>query len=250
MNNTVIKPQKWPDELIIVRHGQSTRNIAKDKAKAEGKQATWADGLRDIDTELTPTGHMQALAVGVTLRERYPRPTPGWVTEDQPIDVIYCSPYVRTKQTTDAIIQGLGYSPEVIPDERIREIEFGLLDGLTPEGVRAKYPEEVERRKVVGKYWYRPPGGESRPDVRLRNRSFIDTIVRDCVGLRVLVVTHSVVVLTLRSLLEKWGEEEYMQVDREDDVKNCSITTYKFEHEGSRKLKLAEYNTIVYPSAK
>ena len=237
--------QKWPDDLIIVRHGQSDRNVAKDTAKAAGRQATWADGVRDNDTRLTPFGELQALSVGVELRKRYPAPSlvlDGTAEPAPALDVIYYSPYVRTQQTMRGIVEGLGYEPRLVFDERIREIEFGLLDGLTPEGIRVKYPEEVERRKVVGKYWYRPPGGESRPDVRLRNRSFLDTIVRDCAGLRVLVVTHSVVVLALRSVLERWGEEKYLDVDRENDVKNCSLTVYGYDH----KLVLKEYNTVTY----
>ena len=41
-------------------------------------------------------------------------------------------------------------------EERIREVEFGILDGLTGEGIRATFPQEAERRKREGKYWYRP----------------------------------------------------------------------------------------------
>jgi hypothetical protein len=58
-----------------------------------------------------------------------------------------------------------------------------------------------------------------------------------------LVVCHSVVVLAFRSLLERWGEEEYMKVDREDDVANCGLTRYASN--GSGKLDLVEYNTII-----
>jgi broad specificity phosphatase PhoE len=66
--------------------------------------------------------------------------------------------------------------------------------------------------------------------------------VRDCQGLNVVVVCHSVVVLGFRALLERWGEEEYLLVDKESDVKNASITHYRFE----RKLRLKEYNRIFY----
>src|SRR5437016_13796362 len=52
-------------------------------------------------------------------------------------------------------------------EERIREIEFGILDGLTSDGIVAQYPREFIRRNREGKYWYRPPGGENRPDVDL-----------------------------------------------------------------------------------
>jgi broad specificity phosphatase PhoE len=183
-----LKIQKWPEEWVIIRHGESERNVAKDAAKARGLKPSWADATRDQDTPLTGTGRMQALSVGVELRKRYPALEPSdraTILADakvKPIDTILVSPYVRTRQTTDKIIEGLGYSPEVVVEERLREIDFGILDGLSPEGVEAKYPEEVRRRQKEGKYWYRAPGGENRPDVRLRLHSLLDTITREYAG--------------------------------------------------------------------
>jgi hypothetical protein len=58
----------------------------------------------------------------------------------------------------------------------------------------------------------------------------------------VVVVCHSVVVLSFRALLERWGEDDYLQVDKENDVKNASITHYKFQ----KKLRLKEYNSVFY----
>lgn len=244
------KPQKWPDNLIIIRHGQSKRNVMRDLAKKNGQIADFSEGIRDQDTPLTSVGEMQALSLGVELRKRFPfQPEHNFKTGEskRPLDTIYVSPYLRTRQTMAKIIEGLGYEPgNIIVDERIREIEFGLLDGLDRRGIEVKYPEEVKRRQREGKYFYRPPGGESRPDVKLRLRSFIDTIVRDRAGENVIVVCHSVVVLAFRALLEKWNEEQYLQVDKENDVKNASMTHYSFHHKGSRKLELEEYNTVFY----
>lgn len=226
--------QKWPDNLIIVRHGQSMRNADRESARAQGKYADFTEGVRDQDTPLTRIGEMQSLNVGKELSKRF--------DNDDPIDIIYVSPHLRTRQTMDKIVEGLGYQPKVILDERVREIEFGILDGLDGQGLEAKYPEEVKRRAKEGKYFYRPPGGESRPDVKIRIRSFLDTIVRDCRGLNVIVVCHSVVVLSFRALLERWGEDDYLQVDKENDVKNASFTHYQFEE----KLRLKEYNSVFY----
>lgn len=229
-----VKTQKWPDNWYIVRHGRSKRNHDRETAKKAGKSADFSEGIRDQDTPLTATGELQSLSVGVYLRDK-PR-----------IDVIYVSPYLRTRQTMKKIIDGLGYTPRIVVDERIREIEFGHLDGLDRSGIKAKFPEEIRRREREGKYFFRPPGGENRPDVKLRLRSFVDTIVRDCVGLNVLVVCHSVIVLAFRALLEKWGEEEYLQVDKENDVKNASVTHYAFDHKTTRRLVMTEYNSIFY----
>lgn len=244
---------KWPSELIIIRHGRSERNDKKEKAKEmKAKHGVdlpvWCDGTRDQDTNLTVEGYRQASSVGNELNKRY--------SSENRINVFLVSPYIRTRQTAEAILQNLNYPVKKVTEERVREIEFGILDGLTPEGVRVKYPEEIERRKKEGKYWYRPPGGESRPDVRLRCHSVLDTLVRDYQGQKVVIICHSVVVLAIRSLLERWDEDQYMQVDREDDVKNCGITRYAYSNkiagvnwapeEATIKFRLQEYNTICY----
>jgi len=226
--------QKWPDHLVIVRHGQSERNVAKERAAAEQhKLDVWADNLRDIDTPLTALGREQAAATGHFLRERFN------------FDVIFSSPYLRTIQTTELITAQLSAPPSIAREERIREIEFGVLDGLTRDGIQKLYPQELVRREREGKYWYRPPGGESRPDVALRIHSFLGTLAREYRGKTVLVVCHSVVVLIFRRLLERWDEAQYIKVDSEDEVLNCSITAYRYNPE-TRKLMLDCFNTVCY----
>jgi broad specificity phosphatase PhoE len=254
--------EKWPEELLLFRHGQSFANVRKQlandqRARGETPESAWAfTHDRDMDTRLTPFGHQQAFSLGRYAGARYPAndiynaalksgsypPYPH--THYGMIEYLLVSPYARTRETTEDFCRGLGYRPRIVIEERIREIEFGLMDGLNREGVRLKYPDEAARRDRDGKYWYRPPGGESRPDVRLRIRSVLDTVNRDYVGVRMGVVCHSVVVLAFRSLIERWGEEEYMQVDREDDVKNCGWTRYSRTRKdgGKYKLVLQEYN--------
>ena len=70
-------------------------------------------------------------------------------------------------------------------------------------------------------------------------------LTRDYRQKHVLVVCHSVVVLIFRRLLERWDEAKYMEVDREDDVLNCSLTTYKFDPT-ARKLVMDGYNSVCY----
>ena len=58
-------------------------------------------------------------------------------------------------------------------DERLRERDFGAFDGMTGAGIREQYPDEAKRRDLLGKFYYRPPGGESWADVALRIRSLL-----------------------------------------------------------------------------
>lgn len=227
--NANIQFEKWPENLMVVRHGRSKANERKDAAKLAGHEPAWTEVERDQDSPLIPLGHQQAYSLG-----RY------FADEQVRFDDIIVSPYLRTKQTKDGIIQGMRYTPNVVVEERIREIEFGIMDGIDRATFRKLFPSEADRRERDGKYYYRPPGGENRPDVRLRVHSVLDTLNRDYVGRRVLIVCHSVVVLAFRSLIERWDEAEYLKVDKEDDVQNCGLTTY--QRVEKRKLQLVSYN--------
>lgn len=230
----IITIEKWPEVLMVMRHGKSKANERKEQAKLAGQEPAWTDIERDQDSPLITLGHQQAYSTGVMIANLPPR--------DRRIDTIITSPYLRAKQTTEGVCRGMKHTPEIVVEERIREIEFGIMDGIDRATFRKLFPSEADRRERDGKYYYRPPGGENRPDVRLRVHSFLDTLNRDYVGQRVLVVCHSVVVLAFRSLIERWDEAEYLKVDKEDDVLNCGVTLYT-RHE-NRKLILREYNTV------
>jgi broad specificity phosphatase PhoE len=128
----------------------------------------------------------------------------------------------------------------------LREKEFGILDRLTKFGIEAKYPEQQEFRRAIGKFYHRPPGGESWCDVILRLRNAIDTITREYRRERVLIVAHSVVVLCFRYLLERMTEEQILEIDRATDVANCSVTSYVYDPDLGKngKLVLSGYNFV------
>jgi len=144
------------------------------------------------------------------------------------------------------VVEPFDPEPAQVVEERLREREFGLLEGLTRRGVRELHPDEMERRLKVGKYYYRPPGGESYPDVNLRVHSFLGTLVREHAGQRVLVVTHSVVVLSFRRLLERLEEDKVLDLDRHDEPRNASLSVYEsFAGEtAGTGLRLREWNMI------
>jgi len=74
----------------------------------------------------------------------------------------------------------------------------------------------------------------------------VDTLTREYRGERVLLVCHSVVVLCFRYLLERMTEEGILEIDRENEVANCSVTSYAFDPGRGRrgKLILREFNFV------
>jgi probable phosphoglycerate mutase len=230
---------RWPSVLWIVRHGQSAGNVARDEAHAANLQRIAIDG-RDVDVPLSALGEQQARALGRWF---------GDMPEEERPEAVLVSPYRRALQTAALIREEGGTAGEepLCSDERLREKEFGILDGLTTPGVAAMQPEQAEFRRQLGKFYHRPPGGESWADVILRLRSVMDTVSLHHRGQRVLIVAHQVVVLCLRYILETLDEEGILAIDREGDVANCSVTQYRFDPTlgATGKLRLERYNYTV-----
>jgi len=231
--------QRWPSRIWIVRHGESAGNVARDAAMNAG--STHIDiAERDVDVPLSALGERQAQALG-----RWFAAMPA---ADRP-EVVLASPYRRAQSTALLIRAAGGLSDDACPftvDERLREKELGVLDRLTQAGVKELYPDQAEFRRMLGKFYHRPPAGESWCDVILRLRSALDTISLHHRGKRVLVVGHQVVVLCLRYLIENLTEQQILDVDAEGDVANCSVTEYRFDANGGAggKLDLLRYNFV------
>jgi broad specificity phosphatase PhoE len=223
-----------------VRHGQSAGNVARDVATA-ANELLIDIAERDVDVPLSDLGLRQSDA----LAQWFAAMPPG----SQPNVVLY-SPYQRARATAQAVLQCLGPDDmlAVLADERLREKEFGITDRLTPLGIEHKYPELASQRKHVGKFYFRPPGGESWCDVILRLRSVLDTITREYRRERVLIVGHQVIVNCFRYLFERMDEDTILSVDRTADVPNCGVTSYAFDPDAGKRGKLVlELENFVAP---
>jgi probable phosphoglycerate mutase len=231
------KAAPYPEWLWLIRHAESAGNVARDRAELQGLSTIEIEG-RDVDVPLSERGRHQAQAVG------------RWFATQPPaerFDVVLTSPYVRAKHTAEAIVRSAqAEGARLMVDERLREKEFGSLNRLTKLGIVAQFPAEAERRAAIGKFYYRPPGGESWCDVILRLRSLFDHIQLRYAGKRVLLVTHQVVVLCFRYLLEELDEAAVLAIDQVDDVANCSITSFQraTASDGEERLLLRRYNYV------
>ncbi|WP_034608983.1 histidine phosphatase family protein [Cellulomonas sp. URHD0024] len=200
-------------ELILVRHGESVGNVAATEAERAGREELQLE-TRDADTPLSPLGEQQAAAFGSWLMER---------RGDGP-DVAWCSPYVRAVQTATIGMREAGSGLVLHQDERLRDRELGILDRLTTLGADARFPSESGRRRQLGKFYYRPPGGESWADLVLRVRSFLADLDRSLDGARVLVVSHDAVIMSIRYVCESLSELEVLELARHHPVRNAAVT--------------------------
>lgn len=199
-------------ELWLVRHGESTANVAASRADREGAEAIHVDH-RDPDVPLSEIGEAQARALGRSFASRSDVPTAVW-----------SSTYLRARSTAAIALQEAGIAAEIRPDERLRDRELGILDLLTARGVAARHPDEDARRRWLGKLSYRPPGGESWADVALRIRSFLQDPEVTAADGRALLVTHDAVVMLFLYAGLRLTEAELLAFQSQHTVANASVT--------------------------
>jgi 2,3-bisphosphoglycerate-dependent phosphoglycerate mutase len=118
--------------LGVVRHGESTGNLAASRAEADRLDLIDIPE-RDADVPLSNTGRDQAAAVA------------RWLARlDAPPEIVVVSPYLRAIQTAEIAVADSGI--ELVRDERLRDRELGIIDLHTTHGIRSLLPAEAERR--------------------------------------------------------------------------------------------------------
>ncbi len=200
-------------ELWLVRHGESVANIAADRAERRGDHVIEVD-FRDADVPLSALGEHQAEALGAWLRAR----------PELSELAVYSSPYLRAVQTTRIALGASDGRTPMLIDERLRDRELGVLDLLTSTGVDERLPAEAVRRRWLGKFYYRPPGGESWADVALRLRSFLRDLDARHDGV-VLITAHDAIVMIFLYLCLGLSEQELLDFAQDNTVANATVTT-------------------------
>lgn len=185
--------------LLLVRHAVSEANLDK----------TVNARLPDNRVPLAPEGRDQARAAGEAIAD--------WIDSVQPSGMtrILCSPYMRTRETSHQIESALrdrGIEFDRREELALREISFGLFDGIADEELPNVFPlEYAHYKKYVdfeGEFYAPMPMGESRAQVADRVKGVFGTIIRDNrEGEDRVPVTNFIIVshgVTLRALTMQW----------------------------------------------
>lgn len=223
-----------PALLVLVRHGESQRNVAKKDNRffLDDEARKSVKGVPDHRISMTAEGRRQALETGVAIREHFGS-----------FDYVYHSGYTRTVETTEAILEA--YPAE--ERERIqirhhlfvRERDAGYAYDMTDVEASAAFPWLQDYWNTSGAFFARPPGGESLAQVCERVYAFLQKVTRDLSGRRVLVVTHAGTIWCFRYVLERWTYEEAERRFKTEVNPNCSVTSYRYD-EASKRLRLEE----------
>jgi 2,3-bisphosphoglycerate-dependent phosphoglycerate mutase len=224
---------RGPRSLWLIRHGQSEGNVIRDEAERENLPG-YALQTRDADVPLSDRGRRQADAFGRWLGEQPAEVMP---------DAVLVSPYRRAIETAERVLETARLTD--VPfgvDERLRDRELGLWDSLMWRGIVDRFPDEAERAKLVGRFFHRPPGGESWADICLRVRTFLADLTRELADARVLVVAHDVVIQLTRVVVEGMDELTAVELVHSTQYANTGLTTFERGPEGPR---LERYNWTV-----
>ena len=192
-------------KLILIRHGESEWN-------ALGKWTGWTD------VSITDEGTRLSRELGEKLG-------------DVRIDVAYNSELKRTKETLDAVLEGMSQTPERRVSGAVNERDYGVYTGMLKEEVRTEIGEEAYLALRRG--WDRPiENGESLKDVYTRVLPFyLEEIVPQLLdGKNVLIVGHG---NSLRAMVK------YIDAISDDDISsfefghNCAMV-YEVDGDGRR----------------
>jgi broad specificity phosphatase PhoE len=234
---------KWPKQLTLIRHGESMYNQLKTQREQDplyhlfvkSFDRDWqSNETKDLAIELakvlsrnngedltalTEKGRRSAIETGQHLSQQVNFP-----------DVIYVSPYLRTMETLEGMLEGWPElkSVEVIVDERIREQDFGLrlLYGDW-RVMQVFHPEQRLLYRLQGDYWYRQPQGENVPDVRARSWNWGHSLSRDWSGKNVLAITHHLTILAFHANVLRMNPKEFLDLYKQKAPPNCSLTQYR-----------------------
>ena len=197
-------------ELLLVRHGQSTANA----------KGIWQG---QMEFPLSERGRAQASLAGHGL-------------SGEPFEGLYSSPLSRAFETAEIIRDRAGFAGQVVPVDGLSERNGGILEGHT-------WAEQEQRNPELAKKFLAIPeeerwalvGAETDEEVIARFEEALSSIrALHPGGSRIVVVSHGGVMRAF--LREQFGTGVLPGAQR---AANASITRMQWDETGPRLLEVA-----------
>ncbi len=199
---TNIQVQESPMRLFLMRHGQTDHNEEKKL-------------IGNLDVDLNETGRNQIRAIAQTLI-------------DKNIGVIVTSPLKRARQTAE-IVNGL-LKVDIVVEERFKERNFGILEGLSWDEFSQKYPAIASQPGNSEKRQEYLPNGESIETVNERVKSALSTLYKKYAGKSILLVTHQGIIRLIRRLLVQESVEDTLNNEfKNGEYKEIEVSKSNFD---------------------
>ena len=186
--------------IILLRHGESEANVDPEVYAC----------VPDWQIALTEHGVVQAKESGQRIAGLIGNESFG----------VFSSPYVRTEQTKNAMLEGIGREPTFdYQDPELREQEYGNMPPAEENRANREF------RKQFGYFFYRFPNGESCADVYDRMALFIDSLYRrfdrpDCPK-NIVIVSHGTAIICFLARWYHWNVGVFDTLQR---LPNCHVS--------------------------
>lgn len=205
--------------LYLIRHAESYGNI-------KGKI------ISTTDFELTEKGVLQARRAGQKICKQL---------KERQISA-YCSPLARARQTLLEILCCIGQNNSNITESScLKEMDLGLLEGMSWEERRHNYPEVDLDEKLS---LLQAPDGESYQDVKKRCQEFIENyLAKENDESCIVIVSHGITLRVLTNLLLNRPDDD---VNFLNWMENTAITEliWEKEHHTYQIARLNDYSHL------
>lgn len=202
-----------PCNLVIIRHGLSEHNLAKNRG-------IYLDKRHTSNYKLTDIGKSHAKICGEFVKDNI----------SEYFDKYFTSEYVRAVETAYYLD---------LPDAEW-ETNFYLRE-------RDKGTEAGKRSNVKKEFYWSPPGGESMATLCIRVDQFLNFLNENCSGLNVVIVTHGTLMEAFRIRLENMDKKRYEELVRDEKIKNCEILWYTQRNPITKKYTGEKWMTKICP---
>ena len=182
--------------LLAIRHGETEWNS---QGRFQGH----------LNSTLNAEGLAQARALGERLaKER--------------VDLLLSSDLGRALQTASAIAMRTGH--EILVEPRLRERSMGIFQGLTPDEVEARYPQDYARFRSRDPD-YAIPEGESARQFFERSVACFTELAGRHAGLTLAAVTHGGVL----AMLYRHAKGVSLEAPRDFPLHNTGINRFRHQ---------------------
>lgn len=179
--------------IITIRHGEAEHNINN-----------FISSDKNAEIKLTQNGVNQCNNV-----------TDQIIKSNLKIDIIFSSPFLRTKQTAEIIAKKINYTNEIIIDNRLSERNFGSMNKKSLEEWNILFTD------ASSKFYNNPHNGETGKQIYERIQDFLKHLKTNFKEKNILIVTHGAVLPSFDMYF--YNIKPVIKIP-----KNCELNTYSF----------------------
>lgn len=196
-------------DLRKYSHSKNTYYITR-HGEAENNTQMIISSLADNPHHLTEKGKKQVEETG------------KWF-KDKKIDLIFTSPFIRTKETADIISRVIGLdASKIIIDPRLRELGAGVWNGKS-------FNDFVKEFDHADRFIKTPEGGENYVDIKKRVGDFLYDIENKYEGKNILIISHDTPLFLLNSVAQGLNKKQSISLRGNTDHYNQNAKPSKLD---------------------